>query len=202
MVDFAQKPNTRAESKAISSEVEQPGAPGGLSRPITRRNFIVWYLAGLLAATLVAIAMPLLVFIYPPEGTTKKKDLPVTLQTPIDKISNGDAVKFEAPKDTGFVMIDGGGDNAPGKIAFAAYAVKDTAGKLSVFAVNCSHLGCSVSLSAADKLFKCPCHGSEFHLNGDVAHGPAAYPLSHLGWKQGANPAQILVQGIQLGGIV
>jgi Rieske Fe-S protein len=202
MVDFAQKPNTRAESKAISSELEQSRAAGGLSRPMTRRNFIVWYLAGLLTATVVAIAMPLLVFIYPPEGSTKKKELPVTLQTPIDKIANGDAVKLEAPKDTGFVMTTGGGDNAPGKIAFAAYAVKDTAGKLSVLAVNCSHLGCSVSLSAADKLFKCPCHGSEFRLNGDVAHGPAAYPLSLLGWKQGPNPTQILVQGIQLGGII
>jgi Rieske Fe-S protein len=98
-------------------------------------------------------------------------------------------------------MKDGGGDNAPGKIAFAAYGVKDAAGKFTVLAVNCSHLGCSVQLNLTAKKFECPCHGSQFNLDGDVVHGPAAYPLSHLDFKPGDNPAQILVQGIQLGGI-
>jgi Rieske Fe-S protein len=156
----------------------------------------------LLTATVVAILMPLLVFIYPPEGTTKKKDLPIALDKPLDQIQNGDAIKFEAPKDTGFVMKDGGGDNAPGKIAFAAYAVKDTAGKLSIFAVNCSHLGCSVQLNASAKRFDCPCHGSQFSLDGNVVHGPAPVALSHLSWKQADAPNKINVQGIQLGGIV
>ena len=111
-------------------------------------------------------------------------------------------MKFEAPKDTGFVMKDGGGDNAPGKIAFAAYAVKDTVGKLSIFAVNCSHLGCSVQLNASAKRFDCPCHGSQFSLDGNVVHGPAPVALSHLSWKQADAPNKINVQGIQLGGII
>jgi Rieske Fe-S protein len=168
---------------------------------MTRRNFIVWYLAGLLAATVVAAVLPILVFIYPSAGSAKKKDLPVTLDTPLNQVKNGDAVRFEAPKDTGFVMKDGGGDNAPGKIAFAAYAVKDLGGKLSILAVNCSHLGCSVQLNADAHRFECPCHGSQFNLLGNVVHGPAAFPLSHLDWKEGDSPNQILVQGLQLGGI-
>jgi Rieske Fe-S protein len=98
-------------------------------------------------------------------------------------------------------MRDGGGDNAPGKIAFAAYAVKDAAGKFTVLAVNCSHLGCSVQLNVSAKRFDCPCHGSQFNLEGDVVHGPAAYPLSHLDFKPGDSSTQLLVQGIQLGGI-
>jgi Rieske Fe-S protein len=149
----------------------------------------------------VAAVLPLLVFIYPPAGSNKKKDLPITLDTPLNKLENGNATKFDSPKDTGFVMKTGGGDNAPGKIAFAGYAVKDLAGKLNVFAVNCSHLGCSVQLNASAHRFDCPCHGSQFNLDGGVVHGPAAFPLSLLDWKEGDTPNQVLIQGLQLGGI-
>jgi Rieske Fe-S protein len=201
MVDFAQKTKLDRSLKTIASEVEQPRGAGTAGRPITRRNFIVWYLTGLLTATGVALILPILVYIYPPAGTNKKKDLPITLDKPANQIQNGEAVKVEAPKDTGFIMKDGGGDNAPGKIAFAAYAVKDAAGKFTVLAVNCSHLGCSVQLNEAAKRFDCPCHGSQFNLDGGVVRGPAAAPLSHLDFKPGDNPTQLLVQGIQLGGI-
>jgi Rieske Fe-S protein len=98
-------------------------------------------------------------------------------------------------------MTDGGGDNAPGKIAFAAYAVKDLAGKVTVFAVNCSHLGCSVAFNADAKQFRCPCHGSQFDIDGQVIHGPALYSLSHIDWKEGAKANEIQVGGIGLQGI-
>ncbi len=39
----------------------------------------------------------------------------------------------------------------------------------------CTHRGCAVHLQR-EKLV-CPCHGSEFKLNGDVTQGPAAVPL-------------------------
>ena len=154
-----------------------------------------------MGAVAVIVIAPLLPYIYPPAGQTKKLDLKVTLDKALSELQNGQATKFEAPKQTGFVMKDGGGDNAPGKIAFAAYAVKDQAGQLNVFAVNCSHLGCSIAINEAAKRFDCPCHGSQFSLAGQVTHGPAAFPLSHLSWKQGANPKEVLVQGLQLPGI-
>jgi Rieske Fe-S protein len=72
-------------------------------------------------------------------------------------------------------------------------------GKVDVFAINCSHLGCSVALNADAKSFDCPCHGSRFHLDGTVLHGPAAFPLSHLTWKQASDPTTIDVDGINLG---
>jgi Rieske Fe-S protein len=187
--------------RAIASEVQPRSDADGLSRPVTRRNFIVWYLAGLLTATVVAIVAPILVFVYPPQGQTKRKDVTVALDKPLDALANGDAIKFVAPAETGFIMRDGGGDNAPGKVAFGGYAAKDTAGTLNVFAVNCSHLGCSVAFNADGKIFQCPCHGSQFFIDGRVAHGPAAYPLSHLDWKQGSSPTEILVSSYELKGI-
>ena len=72
-------------------------------------------------------------------------------------------------------------------------------GKTEAFAINCSHLGCSVALNSADKSFDCPCHGSRFHLDGTVLHGPAQFPLSHLTWKQGQDATTIEVDGIILG---
>jgi len=168
-------------------------------RPITRRNFIVWYLAGLLTATLVAGLAPILVFIWPPQGSVKPTDLKVNLPTPIDQIADGDGVKIEAPKATAFTMVDGGGDNAPGDYAFGGFVVK-AAGKVNVFAINCSHLGCSIALNAGAKRFECPCHGSMFALNGNVLHGPAVSPLSHLAWQPGDAPDTIVVKGVSLPG--
>ena len=98
-------------------------------------------------------------------------------------------------------MTDGGGDNAPGKIAFGGYVVKELAGSLVVFAVNCSHLGCSIAYKTDSKTFDCPCHGSKFGIDGQVVHGPAIYPLSHLDWKQGKTAKEIVVQGVELKGI-
>jgi menaquinol-cytochrome c reductase iron-sulfur subunit len=167
---------------------------------VTRRNFIVWYLATLLTATVVAAIAPILVYLYPPATGNKKQSLTVTLQTPLDQLKDGDGVRFDAPKNAAFVMLDGGGDNAPGDPAFSGYAVK-WQGKVNVFAVNCSHLGCSINLDTAGKKFACPCHGSQFNLAGDVIHGPAIAPLSHLGWKQGGSPNEIVVQGMQLLGL-
>ena len=86
-------------------------------------------------------------------------------------------------------------------MAFAGYAAKDAAGKVSVFAVNCSHLGCSVAYNADVKRFQCPCHGSQFDIDGQVVHGPAIYALSHLDWKQGASASEILVSSYELKGI-
>jgi Rieske Fe-S protein len=34
-----------------------------------------------------------------------------------------------------------------------------------------------VAFNAGDKKIKCPCHGSQFDLDGRVIHGPASRPL-------------------------
>ena len=37
----------------------------------------------------------------------------------------------------------------------------------------CSHMGCLLNLDKNTKKLVCPCHGSEFSLNGTVIEGPA-----------------------------
>jgi Rieske Fe-S protein len=159
-------------------------------------------MAALMTATVVTGLAPILVFLWPaPPKGQKTGPVTVTLDKPIDQLASGEAVKFDAPTspNTAFIMANGGGDNAAGELAFGGFAVKDLTGKNHVFAINCSHLGCSVAVNASDKTFDCPCHGSRFHLDGSVMHGPAAYPLSDLSWHQGPDGKTIVVDGIVLG---
>ncbi len=41
----------------------------------------------------------------------------------------------------------------------------------------CTHLGCTPNWFESEQLFKCPCHGSVFTMEGDVLSGPAPEPL-------------------------
>lgn len=166
----------------------------------TRRNFIVWYLAGLMTAIGVAAVAPLLVFIFPPANATKKKEITVGLQQSLDDLQDGQGVSFDAPAQTGFVMKDGGGDNYAGKIGFKGYVLK-SGNDLIVLSATCSHLGCSINLNTDAKRFDCPCHGSVFTLSGQVTHGPAVAPLSHYDWKRGDNTNQIVVVGVAVPGV-
>src|SRR6202162_103852 len=168
----------------------------------TRRTFLGWWMAALMTATVVTGLAPILVFLWPaPAKGQKKLPVTVTLDKAIDQLANGEAIRFDAPSNpnTAFIMANGGGDNAAGELAFGGFAVKDNTGKAHVFAINCSHLGCPIALNTTAKTFDCPCHGSRFHLDGTVLHGPAPAPLSHLTWKQGADPNTIDVEGIVLG---
>ena len=51
----------------------------------------------------------------------------------------------------------------------------------SYFALSriCTHQGCTVNLpgSGAPSILPCPCHGSQYNLNGSVARGPAPQAL-------------------------
>jgi Rieske Fe-S protein len=170
-------------------------------RGFTRRTFLGWWIGSLMTATILTALPPLLVYLWPaPPKGQKKGPLTIALDKPMDQITDGQAVKFSAPTspNSAFIMADGGGGNAAGDLAFGGFVVKNQ-GKIDVFAINCSHLGCSIALNEGAKTFDCPCHGSRFHLDGTVLRGPAPAPLSHLTWKQGSDPKTIQVDGLTLG---
>ena len=156
----------------------------GVNPNVSRRTFMTWYMAGLMTATLVAGLAPILVYVWPPAPPNQKVgDVKVTPKTPVSELGDGEAERFDAPANSGFLELDGGGANAKNNVSFGGYAVK-SGSEVFFYAVTCSHLGCSINFNSDAKRFECPCHGSMFNLRGQVIHGPAIFPLSHLGVKQ------------------
>ncbi|MBI5503719.1 MAG: Rieske 2Fe-2S domain-containing protein [Deltaproteobacteria bacterium] len=45
---------------------------------------------------------------------------------------------------------------------------------------RCTHLGCTVNWFPSLDIFKCPCHGSQYHSDGRNFAGPAPRPLDRL----------------------
>lgn len=50
-------------------------------------------------------------------------------------------------------------------------------GNLTAVNPKCTHAGCTVAWKAEAKKFACPCHGSEFGVDGKVQKGPATEAL-------------------------
>jgi Rieske Fe-S protein len=59
------------------------------------------------------------------------------------------------------------------------YLVRLSGGGLLALSLKCSHLGCSVSWDSSKKRFMCPCHASEFAINGNVINPPAPGALDY-----------------------
>ena len=64
-------------------------------------------------------------------------------------------------------------------------------GQRQIFALRtaCTHLGCITTWQAAERRFKCPCHGSGFCANGVNFEGPAParWSAAPSGWPKTAN---------------
>jgi len=162
----------------------------------SRRGFLTWWMGGLMAATVGAGCAPLAVYLLPPAAVGQvRKRISVTLPQTLASLAEGAAVRFDAPPNGSFTMADGGGANSAGSATFGGYLTRE-GGALRVLGITCPHLGCSYNFDSGLKHFLCPCHGSQFALDGKVLRGPAAFPLSHLTWEHGAAPDEILVDGL------
>jgi len=52
--------------------------------------------------------------------------------------------------------------------------------RVYALSARCTHLGCTVNWFGDLHIFKCPCHGSEYHSNGVNFAGPAPRPLDRF----------------------
>jgi Rieske Fe-S protein len=116
---------------------------------------------GLLAAcasesgTVTAPAVPA------PSGAAPSAAAPGGLRVTLGQVSDipvGGAISVSAP----------GGD----KVLLA----QAKAGEVTAFSAVCPHEGCSAQ--PAGDHFACPCHGSEFELDGSLRQGPAREGLT------------------------
>ena len=54
---------------------------------------------------------------------------------------------------------------------------------ITFYSSKCTHLGCRITKFEENK-FTCPCHGSQFSVDGNVLKGPADKPLKKLEYKR------------------
>jgi cytochrome b6-f complex iron-sulfur subunit len=52
--------------------------------------------------------------------------------------------------------------------------------RVYALSARCTHLGCTINWFGDLRVFKCPCHGSEYHSNGVNFAGPAPRPLDRF----------------------
>ena len=70
------------------------------------------------------------------------------------------------------------------------FLIKDATGIYAMTAV-CTHMGCTVGAPVGTQI-TCPCHGSQYDLNGGNTLGPATAPLVHFTVTE-ATPGGVLV---------
>src|SRR5205814_9616956 len=105
-------------------------AEAAAPRRVTRRTFLGWWLASLMTATVITGLAPILVYFWPaPPKGQKRGPHNVALQTPVDQLQDGDAVKFDAPRNPNSASInaDGGADHAPAEHPFDGFVVHNQA---------------------------------------------------------------------------
>jgi len=65
--------------------------------------------------------------------------------------------------------------------------------RIKVLSSHCTHLDCVINKVENGRLI-CPCHGSEFDLDGNAVKGPAYKPLPSYPFEKEQNARQIIVQ--------
>jgi menaquinol-cytochrome c reductase iron-sulfur subunit len=129
----------------------------------SRRDFLLKLGLGLNVVAGAMISIPIIGFLI---SSVIKRATPTWISLgPVDqfKIGTTRMVAFDDP----FKIP------ADGQTSHISCWVKRTSEQeFSVFAINCTHLGCPVRWFEQSKLFLCPCHGGAFYEDGSHAAGP------------------------------
>lgn len=65
---------------------------------------------------------------------------------------------------------------------FAAYKKSET--EFIILSSICTHAKCQLTWNSDETVWDCPCHGSQFSVEGEVLSGPAKKPLNKIPLKQ------------------
>jgi cytochrome b6-f complex iron-sulfur subunit len=148
---------------AINAKKEHGQPSGNLSRRAFLDKSISLFGWGILATSLGAGLIENIRFLYPS----------VVFHPPSKYIIGeiGDFSGKGAPDKYGVISV-----NSRFKKEHRFFVVREQNRIYALYA-RCTHLGCTVNWFEDLNIFKCPCHGSEFHSNGHEFAGPAPRPL-------------------------
>ncbi|RMD96407.1 MAG: ubiquinol-cytochrome c reductase iron-sulfur subunit [Calditrichaeota bacterium] len=142
------------------------------SLDMNRRNFLGIAIAVLNGIIALVLAIPGLGFLLTPVFRKGQEEW----------IRVGSMNQFQAgmPQKAVFKYISENGYSREEQTGFVWVLLSDPARDPVVLSATCTHMGCNVAWNTAEKKFKCPCHGGEYNLQGQVIAGPPPRPLQKL----------------------
>ena len=148
---------------AVTPPVESP----------TRRKLLQWgtVVLGGVAATVSGV--PILGYLLAPLASKEN-----------EWIGAGTIADYEVGKTKRVAFVNPLSNANDGDTAKTIMYVRRNEGEsFTIFAVNCTHLGCPVNWIANAGLFMCPCHGGVYYADGSVAAGPPPRGLFQYPYK-------------------
>ena len=134
-----------------------------------RRQFLGWVGVGTLASYL-----PIVMAACSPQSETSPKE--------------AESAKF--PNEEGFLAVGTRqelaekGQLSLSNLEYDVMVVESEKKSLSALNPRCTHQGCKVKREGGKNKLACPCHGSEFTLEGKVIKGPAEEALDNYAVKE------------------
>ncbi len=148
----------------------------------TRRTFHLAAIYILGAIIAVAMAIPTIMYLLIPPRARKRTAW--IDAGDISQLKTGEPVELTFQQD----RLDGWKVETVKK---TAWVVKESNNQIVAFGPQCTHLACAYHWDTPSDKFVCPCHGSEFSIDGKVLAGPAARPLDRYATKIENNRLQL-----------
>jgi menaquinol-cytochrome c reductase iron-sulfur subunit len=148
----------------------------------SRRHLFVGAIYGLWAVIAGALGIPALIYLlFPPKA-----------RKPNEWVAAGDITRIapNAPVEVTFRRNRVDGWKVTSEKS-TAWVVKDASNRVTAFGPQCTHLGCAVHWEDNKNEFLCPCHNSQFDIQGKVISGPAPRPLDRYETKVEGNQLMI-----------
>ncbi|HUQ93785.1 MAG TPA: Rieske (2Fe-2S) protein [Bryobacteraceae bacterium] len=139
---------------------------GQVTRAVTRRHLATIY--GLWGVISVALGIPAAIYLlFPPKARKEEQWVEATDLTQLE-VGVPEEVVFRKNRVDGWKISSQ---------KTTAWVVKKSDTNVVAFASQCTHLGCAFRWEESKKNFLCPCHSSNFDIEGKVLDGPAPRPL-------------------------
>jgi menaquinol-cytochrome c reductase iron-sulfur subunit len=151
----------------------------------TRRSFHIGFIYAAWSAITAALAIPAAWYLFLPPANRKDPGW-------ID-VADLDSIPSGAPAEVSFQRkrVDGWKVTSE---KTTAWIVRQAENQVVAYSPQCTHLGCAYHWEDQTHTFVCPCHSSEFSVNGDVLSGPAPRPLDRY-------PVKIEARRIKIGSL-
>jgi cytochrome b6-f complex iron-sulfur subunit len=128
----------------------------GVFMDSSRRKFLNGLLGIFSLGGVAAVLSPLVHYLTP----VKKQETAVSsvIAAKTNELTPNSAKLFRFGSKPGILILTPGGD-------------------YRAFSAVCTHLGCTVQYSSAERQIWCACHNGHYDLNGNVVSGPPPRPL-------------------------